>query len=86
MPAFLTCSLVLCAYLMSILALGSSRAVRVSASRLAVILMPVALIVFAAILLFALALGSWDDMLMLMTVLSPAAAMYPVRRNRSNLT
>ena len=75
MPAFLTCALVLCAYLMSILALGSSKAVRVSASRLAVILLPVALIVLAAISLFTLVLGSWDDMLMLMTVLSPAAAI-----------
>ena len=51
MPAFLTCALVLCAYLMSILALSSSKAVRVSAFRLAVILLPVALIVLAAIFL-----------------------------------
>ncbi len=89
MPAFLTCALILCAYLMSIQALASSRYVRVSLSRLSALLLPVALIILAAISLCALSLGSWDDMLMLLTVALPFAAavsgIFFLRRCRDDL-
>ncbi|MBR4040438.1 MAG: VanZ family protein [Clostridia bacterium] len=74
MPAFLTCALVLGAYLMSVLALGSAKTLRASTAQLCVFLAPVALIVLATLALCAMSAGSWDDMLMLMAVLSPAAA------------
>lgn len=81
MPVFLTCSLVLCAYLMGVQVLGASSAVRVSRFRLAWTLLPVALVVLAVLYVCSLSLGSWDDMLMLVTVLVPAAAAVIVVRS-----
>ena len=76
MPAFLTCSFILCAYLMSIQALSLSRYVKVPLRRLAALLAPVACVMLAAVSLCALSLGSWDDMLMLLAVLIPTAAAF----------
>ena len=75
MPAFLTCAFVLCAYLMSIQVLASSRYTRVSLPRLAALLAPFALVVLAIVAVCSFSLGSWDDMLMLLAVLLPPAAV-----------
>lgn len=89
MPAFLTCSLFLCAYLMAVQALGASRSIRMSPFRLAAALAPVAFILLSALCLFSFSLGSFDKMLMLMTVVSCATAVYlgvqGLRRARGGL-
>lgn len=74
MPVFLTCSLTLCAYLMSVQALAASGSIHVSRSRLSWMLLPVVLMVFGIFFVCSRSLGSWDNVLLLLTLLVPAAA------------
>lgn len=89
MPAFLTCSLVLSFYLMSLLALEHSSYVRVSSSKMALLLAPVALVVLGVVTLCAFSTNTWDDVLLLFAFLAPIAAVIlaarGMRRHRSDM-
>lgn len=76
MPCFLTLAFLLALYGLSIVLLEALPGMRRSRASLSAVLLPVFLIILAIAVLASWSLGSWDEMLMLMTLVVPAAAVY----------
>ena len=76
MPCFLTFAFLFALYGLSIGLLEALPGMRRSRASLGAVLLPVFGVVAAIISLASWSIGSWDEMLMLMTLVVPAAAIY----------
>lgn len=76
MPCFLTVSFLFALYGLCIMQLEALPGMRRSRVSIGALLLPVFLIVLAIAVLSSWFLGSWDEMLMLLTLVVPAAAFY----------
>jgi uncharacterized membrane protein len=76
MPCFLTLAFLFALYGLSVTLLEALPGMRRSRASISAVLLPVFLIVLAIAALASWSLGSWDEMLMLMTLVAPAAAVY----------
>ncbi|MBQ8555348.1 MAG: VanZ family protein [Clostridia bacterium] len=76
MPVFMICAFVLCAYMISLQMLADNPRVGGTPSQRRVLLLAVTGVLLGVLLMCCHALGSSDEVLMLLTLLLPCAAVY----------